>query len=586
MASALLAMSNQQGAERTRRDTWIEEARQHCRHLAPLAHRHNFQETTYKCYALLGRIAALCGDTSRAGRYYRAAIAQIERILADLIYDLSPAFLRTAWTVYGDMIELCLASDQVARAFTYLEQARSMALRQYLIHAGKGEDAGRQERPGEPSVAPLRLTLVHTQEQLKDWQDRYRHYSLLLAHLDPTVSDTVSRETIQKEFARCETTISELFERLLLYQQERPSSAPRLGRTPAPRQFDLERLRQNLAENQTLLAYVLHRQTLGVFALNAQTLIWREIPDGARRLERLLPFLSAHIHMGAWLQRPLSRVLRTLLHELYTLLITPVQPLLPARDGLLTIVPYGPLHGLPFHALFDGERFLIENFQLHYLPASSLLDLKRAPGGAETSANGALLLGYSGNGRLQHALAETQLLADLLQGRCYLEEEATIACLEREAAGSSVIHIATHGQSRPDAPNFSSLLLADGQLNAIDAFGLKLAGCELVTLSGCETGLSLSSGGDEQLGLGRAFLAAGAQSLVMSLWPVEDQMTSVFMERFYRNLLQGERKVQALRAAQCEFLAHPQARSAHPYFWAAFRLVGEIHPLRRLPRTL
>jgi tetratricopeptide (TPR) repeat protein len=596
MASALLALSDQAQADDSQRGAWIQEARQLCRHLAPLAHQHNLQETTYKCYYLLGRIASRANDLGQAGRYYLAAIAQIERILADLIYDLSPAFLRTAWAVYGDMVALCLARDQVAPAFTYLERARSMALRQYLIHADRTQ---RQGDPGNAPLAPLRLNLLRTQEQLKDWQDRYRQYSLLLTQLDPSVSDAVRRETIQQELARCETTISELFERLSLYQQERPPSTPRPGRASVRRPFDLTRLQMNLAEDQTLLAYFLHDQQLILFALTARTLVWRQIPDGAGRLEKLLPFLFAHIQMGAWLQgpdqRPQPRVLRTLLHDLYTLLIAPVEAFLPAHNGLLTIVPYGPLHGLPFHALFNGAHFLIEHFQVHYVPASILLDFTQkhsaspAAGAPEKAGEHArpLVLGYSGNGHLQHALSEARLLAALLQGRCYLEEEATIACLEREAPGSSVIHIATHGQSRPDAPNFSSLLLADGQLNAIDAFSLNLQGCELVTLSGCETSLSLSSGGDEQLGLGRAFLAAGAQTLVMSLWPVEDRMTGEFMKRFYRNLLRGERKVQALRAAQCEFLAHPHSRSAHPYFWAAFRLVGEVHPLSsRLPRPL
>jgi len=594
MASALLALCDQADVDRSRREAWIEEARDLCRHLVPLAHRHNLQETTYRCYYLLGRLASLSNEKSQASRYYQAAIAQIERILADLIYDLSPAFLRTAWAVYGDMVELCLARDQVADAFTYLERARSMALRQYLIHAGGAQ--GQAESENTP-LASLRLTLVRTQEQLKDWQDRYRKYSLLLTQLDPSVSDTLRRETIQEELALCETTIGELFERLSLYQQERPLSTPRPGKASGRRPFDLERLQHHLAEDQTLLAYFLHKQQLILFALTARTLVWRQIPDGVGQLERLLPFLSAHIQMGALLQsaerRPQPRVLRTLLHELYTLLIAPVQALLPAHNGLLTIVPYGPLHGLPFHALFDGEHFLIEHFQVHYVPASNLLDLTRTQSAApvaDTSENvdasaHPLILGYSGHGHLQHALSEARLLATLLHGRCYLEEQATIACLEQEAPGSPVIHIATHGQSRPDAPNFSSLLLADGQLNAIDAFRFNLQGCELVTLSGCETGLSLSSGGDEQLGLGRAFLAAGAQTLVMSLWPVEDRMTGEFMKRFYRNLLRGERKVQALRSAQCEFLTHPHSRSTHPYFWAAFRLVGETQPLSsRLPR--
>jgi len=145
-----------------------------------------------------------------------------------------------------------------------------------------------------------------------------------------------------------------------------------------------------------------------------------------------------------------------------------------------------------------------------------------------------------------------------------------------QAPGRPVIHIATHGQSRLDAPNFSYVRLADGQLNAIDAFSLDLRGCELVTLSGCETGLSLSGGGDEQLGLGRAFLAAGATSLVMSLWPVEDNATNELMQLFYESLLKGENKVEALRAAQCSLLSRTGSTYTHPYFWAAFRLVGDV----------
>jgi CHAT domain-containing protein len=148
------------------------------------------------------------------------------------------------------------------------------------------------------------------------------------------------------------------------------------------------------------------------------------------------------------------------------------------------------------------------------------------------------------------------------------------------STGRPIIHLATHGQSRLDAPNFSSVLLADGQLNAIDAFSLDLQGCELVTLSGCETGLALSGGGDEQLGLGRAFLAAGATSLVMSLWPVEDDATKELMQIFYQHLLKGESKVQALRIAQLSLLNRASSAFTHPYFWASFRLVGDPNPIK------
>jgi CHAT domain-containing protein len=193
-----------------------------------------------------------------------------------------------------------------------------------------------------------------------------------------------------------------------------------------------------------------------------------------------------------------------------------------------------------------------------------------------------LMFGYSGNGHLQRTIDEAKMLAALLDGCCYLEGEATIAQLIEQAPDSPIIHIATHGHSRLDAPNFSYVLLADGQLNAIDAFSLDLKGCELVTLSGCETGLALSGGGDEQLGLGRAFLAAGAESLVMSLWPVEDNATNELMRLFYQRLLSGDTKMQALRVAQCNLLHRSSSIYAHPYFWAAFRLVGDTGTLHAL----
>src|SRR5205807_5750700 len=181
------------------------------------------------------------------------------------------------------------------------------------------------------------------------------------------------------------------------------------------------------------------------------------------------------------------------------------------------------------------------------------------------SSDQPLIFGYSSHGHLQRALEEAKTLAAMLGGECYLEDEATIVQLAEEAPGSPIIHLATHGHSRLDAPNFSSVLLADGRFNAIDAFNLNLKECELVTLSGCVTGLALSGGGDEQLGLGRAFLAAGAPSLVMSLWPVEDNATNELMQLYYQRLLNGEGKAQALRDAQCSLIHGTSSIYTHPY---------------------
>jgi len=595
MVGALIENAQQAGIqqEKEQQTTLLQEAALLCKQTALQARRHNLQEEIYKSHYLLGQIYVLQDNPTRAARHYSAAIAQIERMLDDLVYDLSPSFLQSTWAVYEDMIALCLQQAQVERAFSYLEQARSMALRQYLNKSKATRSSSiEQEDTASASLSQQNnAAILRTQHELRDEQEQHRYYSVLLTDIDLSVSPAVDRAVIQQQLKRCEEKISELSERLHLYQADtRLISQKKTRRTRNVKQVDIVQLRQSLSPDQILLAYFLYQGRLVIFVATKEQLVTRELPNGVEQLERLLPLLHAHLDPRGWsdLQKPPEQVVRRLLNKLYDLLIRPVADLLPATPGHLTIVPYGPLHKLPFHALYNGSRYLIEDFRVSYLPASTILvhldarnsERDSSPTGNAGSAQPPLVFGYSENGHLQRVHDEAKTIASLLNGRCYLEGEATIARLIEQAPGSPIIHLATHGQSRLDAPNFSYLRLADGQLNAIDAFSLDLKACELVTLSGCETGLALSGGGDEQLGLGRAFLAAGAPSLVMSLWPVEDNATNELMQLFYHYLLKGESKAQALRAAQCSLLHRTDSTYTHPYFWAAFRLVGEVGPLK------
>ena len=584
MAESLIERAREQ--ERHQQDVEgqrLQEAALLCKQAGALADQHNLLEQAYKSQYLLGRLAFIQGDLKRAAECYNAAIDHIEYMLDDLVYDLSPSFLHTTWTIYEDMIVLCLRQGQNETAFSYLERARSMALRQYMNRFRNGNTAKKQQNSA---------ALLQIQSELDRWQEKYHQYSMQLAAIDSSASSSIDRNVLQSEQRRCELRLSELFERLYLYESSmQVTPHKRNGKhLQESEMLDVAQLRQHLRPDQLLLAYFLSKGTLFIFAMTADKVVVHENAAGAETLERLLPSLYAHLEPGGWLnaQKPPQAPIRRLLNKLYQVMIAPVAALLPPPSGSLTIVPYGRLHKLPFHALYDGTRFLIEDFQINYLPASFFLHLNTQehmqPTLDETIAvQTPLILGYSDRGQVQCVLDEAKTLANALGGRCYLEDEATIARLKEEAPGSPIIHLATHGHSRLDSPNFSYVRLADGQLNAIDAFNLNLEGCELVTLSGCETGLALSGGGDEQLGLGRAFLASGVSSLVMSLWPVEDNATSTLMQRFYQRLLQGDTKVQALRAAQCDLLqsASPeQPAHAHPYFWAAFRLVGDVGPLR------
>ncbi len=150
-----------------------------------------------------------------------------------------------------------------------------------------------------------------------------------------------------------------------------------------------------------------------------------------------------------------------------------------------------------------------------------------------------------------------------------LDREATLEALRERAAAADVLHLACHGQFRSDNPLFSSLRLADGWLTVRDAYRLEL-NCGLVVLSACETGMSAVAPGDELIGLARGFFSAGAPSLLLTLWTVDDEATAELMAIFYSRLLEGKGAASALRHAQLEMLK----RRAHPFFWSPFILLG------------
>jgi CHAT domain-containing protein len=118
---------------------------------------------------------------------------------------------------------------------------------------------------------------------------------------------------------------------------------------------------------------------------------------------------------------------------------------------------------------------------------------------------------------------------------------------------------------------FSSFKLADGYMTALDLFSMNCR-TNLVALSGCQSGLSEVSGSDDLLGLQRGFLYAGARSLLLSLWSVNDESTAMFMSEFYRELGAGATRTKAHQAA----IWKVRERYVHPFHWGPFILVGKV----------
>jgi len=161
--------------------------------------------------------------------------------------------------------------------------------------------------------------------------------------------------------------------------------------------------------------------------------------------------------------------------------------------------------------------------------------------------------------------------AVLPQSELFVGPHATLKILKQRGPLARFVHIATHGEFRHDSPLFSGIRLGDVRLNLHDLYQLNLP-AELVTLSGCATGMNAVAAGDELQGLVRGLLCAGAHTLLLSLWDVHDKTTAEFMQAFYRKLIAGESKPEALRKGMLEI----RAKSPHPFYWAPFVMVGKL----------
>lgn len=340
---------------------------------------------------------------------------------------------------------------------------------------------------------------------------------------------------------------------------------------------------------------------LYLFYIDNKKLQWRRIPQNAAAKTALQHYLKTLRQWSPSFQEQQAGALLGYAWQSYQELLQPV--LNRAEYNSLWVIADGQWSYLPFETLLDAPpnsslgtaSYLIRRYTIAY-QYSAKLWMERQ----EMSSNGSknLLACLADAAQicsdssaqclqrqklqpLQGAAAEVAFLENNYQGRFLKGQQATEAVFQEAASDYRVLHLAMHGRVDTSYPARSALWFhqaqeastADDVLHAYELPAMQL-NAELVVLSACETGAGKYLNGEGVLSLGRGFMYAGAQSILMSRWAVNDQATAELMRYFYEGLAANLDKAQALRQAKLRYLkAHPK-RGGHPFFWAGFTLAG------------
>ena len=481
------------------------------------------------------RIAEADGQFDKALELYRKARGLVESQRRSIRTEASKiGFAGDKQAVYQGLMRVALRLGDKALAVEVAEQAKSRALVDML--AAKSDFGIYGPRAAEVGAAFAEFERLDAEQALQS-------------------PDATAAQRAQ------------LAQQLQAAGQQLRAQAPQLASLVTSGGIEAAQMAAALGPKETLVGFFGSGKNLVGYTVSGAEI--RLYPLDAQGLEDDVAEFVQSI-------KKRRRQTRELAEVLYKRLLRPMQASIAGRD--LLIVPHGSLHYVPFAALHDGERFLVQGRALRYLPSAMLLGLLPQPGSKAAGApvQRLLILGNPDLGKAELDLPASQEEAQALQGlfaansELFIRKAATESLIKERAFDFSHIHVASHGEFSADAPLDSRLRLAadaknDGVLSVSEIYGLRL-NAQVVMLSACETGLGRVSSGDDVVGLTRGFLYAGAQNVVGSLWEVDDDATSALSQAMYDGLKKGLPVAKALALAQEQLLA----KKPHPFFWAAF----------------
>jgi len=543
-------------------------------------------------------------DYDKALNYYSQAFEAIEEVRGSLQSEQYKAsFLAGKRFAYEAVIHFLNKLHQKdntvgydRQAFYYAERAKARAfldlLAEALANVSEGADPNLLQRQNQ-----LLNELSRGQQQLQLESSKAQTDEVVVAKLKDQTN------ALETEYRKLQREIS--------------LKNPRYSELQYPQPITLKEAQSNVLDGNTvLLEYSLGDSSSSLWVITKDSSQLYRLPDRETLQEQveIVRFALSNPQ-----QSPPEFFAKSG-HRLYQLLVQPAETLIK-KDKRLLVIPDGVLHYLPFEILLTEKinesaqesyarlPFLIKRNAISYGQSASVLQNLKAERKKRQRSRQKQLLALgdpffgeaeavplarwrgigdttrAGLARLPHSGAEVQNIAKFFPpGRVdiHLRQEAIEERVKanEKLAQYQYVHFATHGLINERKPDFSSIVLSqdtepkeDGFLQAAEIFNLKLQ-ADLVVLSACQTGLGKMVRGEGMMGLTRAFMYAGAPSVVVSLWSVSDVSTSKLMEKFYQNLIvKNHDKTESLRQAKLAMLEQDQF--SHPFYWAPFVLIGD-----------
>ena len=522
---------------------------------------------------------------------YKKSIAVIEKIRSGInLEELKATYFGTDRRIeaYQGIIDLLIKLYQKdpeksygTEAFNYLERAKARSFLDSI------------------EVSKINISEGINQQFLNQETELMNEISKLYIKLLTPQLSLEQRNNINKELENYEEQLESL-------KREIRTASPAYANLRYPKTITLSETQNGLLDKETaVFAYIVAKENSYAFVITRNQLKIFPLPE-RKEIQRLVrEYLTA-----------ITDVQNKDFHLGYRLFNDLVRPGLDENKiKKIIFVPDDVLYFLPFETLLtkkNSREWLIKNYNIAYVPSLSslreLIDRKNTSGlrpqkdilaigdpsfGAHeieipTGGNNDIYQNYSSNAdykfsRLKYSGVEIEKIASLFKSnkRDILErKQASEENVKRQNLSDyKIIHFATHALIDDKKPARSAIVLSldpnpkeDGFLQMREVFNLKL-NADLVTLSACQTGLGQLIRGEGIEGLNRAFFYAGASSVMLSLWAINDQASYQLLERFYFHLRSSESISTALRKAKLEMIG--SGVLGHPYYWGSFIVTGE-----------